>query len=148
MDPRFALTEYVVEANSFEKFALWKEHSNSHEWKQDAFGLMIQIGEIGGRLQEKRPICISCYWSCINGMNVLFYYACSQLVDYRMVEEWFKKNCYPYEAKSKRAAKCDADNFHSCLHYSKEDRPKLPEDDKGLIIFPPFRYGKASKSLS
>lgn len=144
MDPRFLTTEYVVEANSFEQFSLWKEFSNEVEWRQGGSGIMIQVGELGGMLQEKRPVNISCYWNSINGMNVLFWYGCSQLVDYKMIEEWFKNNCHIIEANSKRTAKCDADNFHQCVHYSREERPPIKID--GLIVPPYYNYGNITKS--
>jgi hypothetical protein len=145
MDPRFAHTEYVVEATSAEKYFLWELHAGKNTWEQGSSGLVIEIGKLGGPLQEKRPIVICCWWERINGMNVLFWEATSQLVDYRMIEEWFKQNCYPYEHGSGRAAKTDAMNFHSCLYYSKQERP-APKSD-GLIDLPRFYYRPPSRPL-
>lgn len=144
MDARFALTEYVVEATSDEQFFLWQLESNKCKWEQGSSGVAIEVGKHGGPLQEKRPVIISCFWNRINGMDVLFWYACSQLVDYRMIEEWFKQNCYPYESDTGKPAKCDARNFHACLRYSKGDRPTSVMD--GLTVIPDFYYRTPSKA--
>jgi hypothetical protein len=143
MDARFTLTEYVVEATSTEQYYLWKDASPNCKWEQGMSGLAIEVGKLGGPLQEKRPIVITCQWNRINGMDVLFWEATSRLVDYRMIEEWFKQNCYPYEHSSGKAAKCDAMNFHSCIRYSKEERPTSVRD--GLVTIPSFYYRPPSK---
>lgn len=144
IDPRFAATEYVVEADSFGKYALWVMNSKDNVWEQDASGVWFQIGELGGTLQKKRPVCIECFWARINGMTVMFYHSSSQVVDHEMIEKWLEKNCYPYNANSKRRAHCDALNFHHCIQYSKEKRP--PVEIQGLITLP-FRFYAPSKSL-
>lgn len=144
IDPRFALTEYVVNADDFAQYALWCMNGKSNEWEQDNSGTWFQIGEVGGPLQKKMPVCMEAHWARINGMYVLFYHACSQVVDHRMVDAWLEKNCFPYEAKSKRRAHCDAQNFHHCLQYSREQRPEVKID--GFIV-PPFRFFKRSIPL-
>lgn len=141
LDPRFLTTEYVVEATDAEKFFLWQLNRDKVEWEQGTSGTIIHIGYNGGVMQAKRPINISCYWDRINGMNVLFWYACSQLVDHKMIDDWFDANAYYVEAKSGRAARCDAMNFNHCISYSKEERPPVK---KGLVV-PPHTYYKKWK---
>lgn len=140
LDPRFLATEYVVKANGNEAFFLWKLHSDEVSWEQGGSGVILELGKLGGHMQEKRPVMISCFWNRINGMNVLFWYACSQVVDYRMIDEWFKANCYPITSEGKHA-ECDSMNFDHCIRESKNGRPKKKT---GLITPPEFYYRKPS----
>jgi hypothetical protein len=57
---------------------------------------------------NKRPICVSCFWVRIDGHVVMFYEPTSRLVDWQKVDAWLAKE-YP------EVPKCDAQNFHNCL---------------------------------
>ena len=96
---------------------LWALHHEKNDWKSGNMGYSRQIGKIGDR-----TIWVSFYLDTINGLRVLFWNATSQLVDYKMIEDYLEKHCNPMEHDSTRRAKCDADNFHSCLHYSRSDK--------------------------
>lgn len=136
MDIRFKLTEYVVEATSFERNYLKQNYADKNDWKNDDFGIITTLAMIGEKNQEKRPINIQCQWARINGLYVLFWYACSQLVDYKLIEDWFKKNCYPYEENTTRVARCDADNFHSCIWYANREKKIESEDESNDLLIP------------
>lgn len=112
LDPRFSMTEYAVEADSFSYQALWEKFSTEtiHKtpmsvvrWEEDSLGHMTTIGWF-----NKRPININFRWATLNGHSILFYDACSQLVDYKMVEDWLDKYT--------KFRRCDANNFHNVLN--------------------------------
>jgi hypothetical protein len=93
-----ALTEFVVEASSFEKQTLWSSHKHLN-WIDSPFGRFIHITEI-----DNRPVTILFTISEINDLIVLFWSPSSQLVDYKAIEEWFIKNCNPlYDNDTQRA---------------------------------------------
>jgi len=121
IDPRFADTKFVVEANSFEALTLWSQYSLSgglhykdeelprRKWEQDNHGIWYQIGELAGR-----PVCVSFFWNVIDGVRVMFYDVTSQVSDILIVEEWLKEHCSPTWDHGRRAH-CNAMNFHHCL---------------------------------
>lgn len=109
--PKFDSTEYMVEATSFEKYALWKMYSNEAlyknkhnviKWEQGS-GRMYTLGELDGR-----PITVCFFWDKLNGHNICFYEATSQVVDHELVEEWLDKFC--------PKPRTDANNFHNVYH--------------------------------
>jgi len=122
LDPRFADTVFVVEANGFESLTLWSMHSHQgstesmlnpykrYEWEQDSFGLTVKVGEIGGE-----DVRITFFWYIIDGHRVAFYERSSWYIDLYQVDAWLQAYCNPTWDGSRRAH-CDAMNFHSCLH--------------------------------
>jgi hypothetical protein len=84
-DPRFTGTEYVVDATHEEAFNLWwRFHSHwGVPWEDEPFGFSATIGEIAGR-----PVAVSVFWCTILGRRIAFIEGTSQLVDYKMIEEW------------------------------------------------------------
>jgi len=105
LDLRFKDTIYLVEANSCEMLYLWKEFNTQFYWEQDCSGKIIQIGEL-----DNRPVNIEISWSKINGYRVAFWDACSQVVDYKMIEDWFLDNLPGVH-------RTDAMNFHQVIQY-------------------------------
>lgn len=139
LDKRFQDTEYTVEANSFEKHTLWQNFSLEAldfkrnkltpealaeetkyrvNWKDDSMGSSMQIGEI-----NKRPICVTFFWTKINNRLIMFYECTSQLVDHEMLQNWLKKYCNPQHQGSR--SNCDAFNFHNCIHYINDTNKQL-----------------------
>lgn len=106
----FDKIDYLCEANSFETMCLWKE--NKLSWKEDNSGWLITVGYI-----DKRPICVSIRTCVINKINVLFWMPTSELVDYKMISEWFDENCNPYSGG--RKARTDSTNFNHVLQHKK-----------------------------
>ena len=117
LDDMFRLAEYVVEVSNYERQSLWEKHHEANNWKSAMERYGRQIGEIGDR-----PIWATFSLETINGLRVLFWEATSQLVDYKMIEDYLEKHCNPLEYDSKSRANCNAENFHDCLNYSKKDR--------------------------
>lgn len=114
-DPRLKSTDFVVEATNAEHFFLWREFHDRTEWKEGHLGYMETIGHVQGR-----PVCICLTWDVIDGMNVMFVDATSQLVDWEMVERWLDRHCNPKWDNSTRQARTDAMNFHHVLHAAEE----------------------------
>lgn len=115
VDPRFASTEFLVEATTFEYMTLWqandqKEPAAKFRWLQDDFGRMVTVGTICGL-----PVNISVRWEIINGHRILFWETVSRLVDIQMIEEWFDANCSPRWDHDRRLARTSALNFHLTL---------------------------------
>lgn len=104
MDKRYSQTEYLVEATSFEKTALWKDYSTTHDWRDHLDGYLPVCGSL-----NDRPICISALWADIEGRLVMFWHPTSNLVDYEVIEFWLKNNCT-------KAKHNDANNFHAVLN--------------------------------
>ena len=108
-DPRFAETEFLVEATSYEKLCLWSEtsdesrHPGKHRWVQDYHGLMIHCGDFGGL-----PVMVCCEWATIDGCLVCFYDATSMVVHHDMVGDRLK-------SLAPQATFGDAMNFHNVI---------------------------------
>lgn len=108
--------QYAVEASNHEQFIFYVLYSKDSgtpyhtkvNYKQRGGGYMSQIG-----ILDKRPITLSLFVNEINGIPVLFYEGCSQLVDHLMIENWLKAFCPAYAARRE----CDMGNIHQCIHY-------------------------------
>lgn len=95
---------------------------NRVEWRQHTLGSAPTIAEVtiaptkGSNpraARERMPVCVSCFWVTIGpapGRTVLLYYACSQVDDHRLVEEWLR------EKLKHRYRHTNATNFHTCVH--------------------------------
>ncbi len=109
-------TVFLVNADSFGHFALWRETHDMVDWVQDNPGTMQTVGFVGDR-----PVTVSLTWDIIGGQRVLFWYGASQIVDYRMIEAWLREHTHPPKWDGgRRIAWCDAMNFHHCLEALKE----------------------------
>lgn len=116
MNDKLQNVVFLVEANSFERMKLWEEFSHKHSWVQDNEGYLEIIGTL-----DNRPVCISFVFVKIDGFLVAFCDASSEVVDYKMINDWFDKNCNPL-TKDNRKARCDAMNFHTCLQAIRENK--------------------------
>lgn len=117
-DKRFKSTVFCVEADSFARYALWKEqkeHNKTVRWEQDSIGISPRIGEYAGY-----PIALEICWVKINGRLVLFYEQCSQFQFHPLSEEWLKLRCDPKWDNGTRSAFTDANNFHHVLHHIRD----------------------------
>jgi len=81
---------YAVEANSCEAGHIWEQfcsvdfsNNKEHSWTE-VFGWLETVGHI-----DDRPICVSMRVVDIDNQHILFWDATSQLVDYKMIDEWF-----------------------------------------------------------
>ena len=118
LDDLLSCAEFVVEASSYEQQALWEKYalqagsdSNTRvDWQDQTRGWLVQVGKL-----DNRPICIHVRGAMLNGLAVLFYGATSEVIDWKMIEGWFKEQCWPKWDNNTRRAHCDAMNFHHCL---------------------------------
>lgn len=111
---------YVVEANSFERSTLWGEwaemsfesKSDRHllNWAGQSHGIMICVGKL-----DRRPVNLNITFDIINGAKIVFYYACSQVVDHEMVDKWVRENLTS-DLPDGRRNHTDAMNFSHCVH--------------------------------
>ena len=103
----------AVEATDFERFCLWKDHTErGGKWESEAQGLMLGCGDLGDM-----QISLSLFHASVDGKKIVFYNAPSQVVDHRQVEAWIEKHM-PASARRESGAvhKTDANNFHIVLH--------------------------------
>jgi hypothetical protein len=98
----------VVEANRFEYMCLWQARGEK-TWVSRLSGFAPTIGHIGDA-----PICLSLFTAIVDGHNLLFAEAVSQVVDYRVVDAWLETNL-PASARlaDGRLNRTDASNFHN-----------------------------------
>ncbi len=95
-----AIYEHLVEVFTEE---ITNARRNCREpilWKEDLHSISKYVGYIAGR-----PIVITCTWATIEGHLVLFYNPSSQLVDYKMIEQWLEI------ATPNAVIRVDAQNF-------------------------------------
>ncbi|MDD5151759.1 MAG: hypothetical protein PHC28_14990 [Flavobacterium sp.] len=102
-DELFKISKLCVEASRFERLSLWKEYHKSHKWEESREGKLLTLGEI-----NSRPICVSISIDIIDGLPVIFFEPTSELVDYKLIDDFFNREKYRY--------KTDAMNFHNILH--------------------------------
>ena len=104
---------YAVEANSTEEMYIWERFCGPNsawgpekriKWEQD-FGWLETVGHL-----DDSPICISIFIHKLDGYPVLFWHATSQLVDYVMIDEWFRE-------RAPHLQQTDAMSIHHALHH-------------------------------
>jgi hypothetical protein len=104
--------EYCIQASHDEHHMLWERwhyradttRSYVKNWEQVSLGHWLTIGSV-----DNRPICVSVQYAILNGHKVMFYEGTSQLVDYKMIEDWLERyfdRCNHH---------CNAANFHHCM---------------------------------
>lgn len=110
-------TFYIVEANDYERLALWRESAKDadnpviHEpvnWHQESEGVAVDLGTL-----DEMPVMVCLTWAIINNIRVMFVDPVGQIVDWRMIDKWLAENCNPQWHD--RPARCNAMNFHLCL---------------------------------
>ena len=112
-DKRLAKTFHAIEADSYAFHQIWKEYfydvpkeKRKFNFVQDSSGRGLEVGRI-----NKRPIVLNFRWWIINDRPVLFYGCNSQLVDWKMIEDWLKK----YMPHLRHTS--DATNAHNVLNF-------------------------------
>lgn len=102
--------EYILEANSFESFSLWKQDNVFNHYRS---GCGVNVGNIDN--DPNKRVWISIGVSSYEGLKFLEWYATSRFVDYNMIDAWFKLHF-------KDIPTTDANNFH---HITNAARRKL-----------------------
>jgi len=106
------MIQYIVEGSTFRIWEKWNDELDS--WEQ-GMGWLETVGYI-----NDRPICISIFIEKINGYEVLFWHATSELVDYKMIEEWFQLNHSALWYTDRPGQHCDEVNFMHCINYLRD----------------------------
>jgi hypothetical protein len=94
----------VVEADSFAQQMLWERWNERIEWESESLGHGLHIGKV-----DDRPVYVSFSYAKIKGETVVFWYATSQVVDYKMIEDWIKPKTHSYSTST------DAMNFGNAI---------------------------------
>lgn len=97
--------QYFVEANDFERHALWNKWNEKVKWEQINEGFGGNVGMVAGVHQ----IHVSFIFAKIARKLVCFYHPTSQIVDHRVVKDYITK--YAGDRMT------DAQNFHTCVHW-------------------------------
>lgn len=112
IDKRFDNTVYLIEANAYEQLALWQTNAIDSgwtfdkgkwpkiRWEQQNPGTHIVIGYVEEKSRwlefwkhsEPRPVALYFFWDKLNGKTVCFWEACSEIVDHKMIQNWFNEN--------------------------------------------------------
>lgn len=101
----------VVEANSFESMCLWQRWQEmGKSWVSTGHGYLATVGHLGDM-----PVCISILTATVDGEKILFIDPTSQVVDYRMVEEWLKTHVVTALRDDGYLNRADAMNFSNVL---------------------------------
>ena len=112
-EEKLKTTTFFIEATSYERFSLWKEHHEKEMWEEDNMGFWTQIGQLG----KGKPVCVSFSFAKLWGTRICFYDVTSRYSDYTMVENYIKDN-YPVKwDNGTRVAMTDAMNFHLALGF-------------------------------
>lgn len=115
---------YLIESNSFETTVLFEKFvtNNSYpiQWKESNNLKFINVGNL-----NNLPVCFNLSIEEIDGIPVGFWYPTSQVVDYAMIDEYFKKEA-PQIYENSRYLTTDAQNFHTCIqHINNLDKTKF-----------------------
>lgn len=79
-------TKLIIEANSYERMTLREKWVDKTEWQQHPQGRLVTVGTY-----RNRAVCISLVWATIRGKAVLFLDPTSELVDWKVIDAWLKK---------------------------------------------------------
>lgn len=111
-------THGIVEANSFEQLCLWRDYVgwttpryDRSKWIENLSGLFLHIGNLGDM-----PVTLSLFSAIINGKKIVFWDSPSQVVDHRLIEQWFETNlpkCAFRKDNDSLPNRADAMNFHN-----------------------------------
>ena len=115
-ESRLKVTRFLVEATGNEWHTLWARWcGKSQECREPIVDEWEQLGGWGiciGKL-DSRPVVVSLNWDRLDGFLVCQWEATSEVVDYKMVNEWLDRH-FSGETRDGRRARCNAMNFHHC----------------------------------
>ena len=89
LDARFNNIKYLVKADRFSRFLLWKQHHDTIDWKEDLILISYKIGYLTG---DDRPVWCTFRFDTVNNQPICFYDSESTLVDWDMVDKWIENN--------------------------------------------------------
>ena len=101
----------VVEANTFEDFTLWEKWHAKVDWVQNASGTGVTVGRLADM-----PVFISLITAVVNKKKVLFIHPTSQVVDWRLIEDWLHANMPNCTERLEDKVRVhSAQNFHNVV---------------------------------
>lgn len=103
IDRLIAATEYLVEADSFARLALWGQNHKSLRWESPSIGVARHLGTL-----DDMPVVVHLCWGILAGHTVCFWELVSMVTDLRM---WYRDRATTFPG----IRTCDAMNFHNCL---------------------------------
>jgi hypothetical protein len=113
-------TKLIVEANSYERMTLWERWTDKTEWQQHLQGRLVTVGTY-----HRRVVCVTLVWATIRGKAVLFLEATSELVDWKKIDAWLKRE-FP------GVRKIDAMNFGpGCMELASTRQQRNSDEDRG-----------------
>ena len=116
-EDRLTVTHYLVEATHCEWHTFWARWcKDSQECRDPIFNKWEQLGGWGitvGHIGQ-RPIVVSLNWDRLDGFLVCQWEGTSELVDYKMIEEWLDKH-YTRTCHDNRPARSNASNLFSLV---------------------------------
>jgi hypothetical protein len=143
LEKRLSYVMFVVDANSYERLALWREFQHAVDWKEDSSGFGEVVGQVGDN-----NVNISLNFATLNGQVVMFIDTISQVVDHRMVDAWLEKHCAPRYDNGHRLARTNSMNFAHCLH-AVADASGIPlEHDKCTTLVSVDQEKERAKAVS
>lgn len=113
-ESRLKVTDFLIEATNNEWHTLWSKWcKKSDECRKPIFENWEQLGGWGIKVGsvDRRPIVICLNWDRLDGFLVCQWEATSELVDYKMIDEWLRKH-FTNTMSDGRRASCNASNFH------------------------------------
>jgi len=110
----------AVLAYSYEHHMLWVENQKAEKpltWEDVNPGLLEVAGYCHDTSGKSFPTCISLFKARVGGHLLLFWHPTSQIVDFRLIEEWMKTNLPETAFVEYNGVRCvnqtDAMNFHN-----------------------------------
>ena len=121
LDKDYCMTNTQILAEG-DQYTFWKlyQHEdpntiyNSTNWKSARCGSIITVGRI-----NDRPINVELHWYEIDGVIVCLYDGISQLVDWKMIEDFMEKK-FP----KARTIVNSRQNYHNVFHYIRDINQK------------------------
>lgn len=114
---------WLVQATNEEQYNLWEKYAADSlchhpnfpkiKWEWSRTGYSVQVGRL-----DNRPINVSINHALLNDKLVLFYYGMSQLVDWKMIDEWIEFHAEKYlgwKRTGETWPHCNATNFPNCF---------------------------------
>lgn len=109
----------VVEMTREEEMAIWERYTKEYKytWVSNNSGYGKNVGFLADM-----PVFISLSTAVVKGYKLVFWHPTSQVVDYRMIEDWFTLNA-PEASREKdgRYNRTDATNFHNIFPYEPQN---------------------------
>jgi len=126
-DSKFKSTEFIVEANNFERGILIKKFGKDYTWNVLPHIYEIEVGTL-----NNHSIYISIRWVKINNVHILFWTPVSSIVDRQQILLFFHNycpQCPNYDVS--------AESFHRCLAFIEQRIEPIVCESSPVLTPPP-----------